>query len=65
MDTKEKETYDFIVALTKWASWIGVQPVMVLTDHKTLEAWTHETLDTPSGPAGRRGRWHEMFHDLT
>ena len=35
---REKETYAIIVALTKWASWIGLQPVLVLTDHKTLES---------------------------
>ena len=34
---------------------------MVLTDHKSLEAWTREVLDTPSGPVGRRARWHEYF----
>ena len=38
-----------------------MQPVIVLTDHKSLEVWAKEILDTPTGPAGRRSRWHEMF----
>ena len=46
------------MALKKWYSWIGLQPVLVLTDHKALEQWAHEALDTPSGPIGRRLRWH-------
>ena len=58
---REKETYAVVLALQKWASWIGLQPVLVLTDHKSLESWATETLDTPSGPAGRRGRWHELL----
>ena len=58
---REKETYAVILALQKWASWIGLQPVLVLTDHKALESWATEILDTPSGPAGRRARWHELL----
>ncbi len=34
---REKETYAIILALEKWISWIGFQPVLVLTDHKSLE----------------------------
>ena len=48
-----------VLALQKWASWIGLQPALVLTDHKSLESWATETLDTMSGPVGRRARWHE------
>ena len=58
---REKETYAVVLALQKWASWIGLQPVLVLTDHKSLESWATEVLDTPSGPAGRRARWHELL----
>ena len=58
---REQETYAIILALQKWESWIGLQPVLVLTDHKALESWATEVLDTPSGPAGRRSRWHEIF----
>jgi hypothetical protein len=50
----EKETYAVVEALKKWAGWIGLQPVVVTTDHKSLEDWVHEKMDTPSGPAGRR-----------
>ena len=64
---RELETYAIILALQKWESWIGLQPVLVLTDHQSLEAWTREVLDTPSGPVGRRARWHQIFSkfDLT
>ena len=44
----EQETYAVIVALQKWANVIGSQPVTIITDHKSLEAWAHETLDTPA-----------------
>ena len=64
---REQETYAIILALQKWESWIGLQPILVLTDHKALEHWTHEVLDTPSGPLGRRSRWHQILskYDLT
>jgi hypothetical protein len=55
---KEKETYAIISALEKWSSWIGLQPVLVLSDHKSLESWAHEILDGPTGPTGRQARWH-------
>ena len=37
------------------------------TDHKYLEDWVNEKMDTPSGPAARRARWHETLSkfDLT
>ena len=58
---REIETYAIICALQKWESWIGLQPVMVLTDHRSLEHWAHEVLDVPSGPIGRRSRWHQTL----
>ena len=58
---REKETYAVVSALTKWAGWVGLQPILILTDHKSLEDWVHEKMDTPSGPAGRRARWHETL----
>jgi hypothetical protein len=36
---REQETYAIILALQKWETWIGFQPVLVLTDHKALESW--------------------------
>ena len=36
---REQETYAIILALQKWESWIGMQSVLVLTDHKSLESW--------------------------
>ena len=58
---REKETYAVVSALRKWAGWIGIQPVLITTDHNSLEDWVHKKMDTPSGPAGRRARWHETL----
>ena len=58
---REQETYAIILALQKWESWIGLQEILVLTDHKALESWCNEVLDTPSGLLGRRRRWREFF----
>jgi hypothetical protein len=58
---REKETYAIVAALRKWAGWIGFQPLVVKTDHKSLEDWVTEQVDTPSGPRGRRARWHETL----
>ena len=64
---REKETYAVVSALRKWAGWIGLQPILILRDHKSLEDGVLENMDTPSGPAGRRVRWHETLSkfDLT
>ena len=64
---REKETYAVVEALKKWSGVIGLQPVVITSDHKSLEDWVHEKMDTPSGPAGRRARWHEVLSkfDLT
>ena len=58
---REKETYAIVCALRKWSGHIGLQPVVVCTDHQSLQSWHKEHVDTPSGPAARRARWHEMF----
>jgi hypothetical protein len=58
---REKETYALVCALKKWGSWVGFQKVLVLSDHKSLEHWCSEALDVPSGPVGRRARWHEWL----
>ena len=34
---------------------------MVLTDHRSLDNWTTEVLETPTGPSGRRARWHQLL----
>ncbi len=64
---REKETYAVLKALKKRAGWIWLQPFVVMTYHKSLEDWVHEKMDTFSGPAGGRARWHEVLSkiDLT
>ena len=57
----EQETYAIVLALMKWETWIGLQPVLVPTDHRALEHWAREVLDAPSEPVGRRSRWHQFF----
>ena len=58
---RERETYAIVCALRKWSGHIGLQPVVVCTDHRSLQSWHKEHVDTPSGPAARGARWHETF----
>ena len=58
---REKEAYTIVEALRKYRTWIGNNPVWVVTDHKSLDALATEHFNTPSGPLGRRGCWHETF----
>ena len=55
---REKGTYAIICASRKWSGHIGLQPIVVCTDHQSLQSWHKEHVDTPSGPAARRARWH-------
>ena len=41
--------------------FLGFQPILVTTDHRALQDWVSEHIDTPSGPRGRRARWHETL----
>jgi len=59
--TREKETYAIVASLRKWAGTIGFQPVVILTDHRSLEDWVTENVDPLSGPRGRKARWHETL----
>ena len=58
---REKEAYAVVASLIKWSGWIGTSEVTVITDDKSLESWVKEYVETPSGPTGRRARWHEVF----
>ena len=35
---REKETYAIVCALRKWSGHIGLQPVVVCTDHQSLQS---------------------------
>ena len=61
---REKETYAILCVHRKWSGHIGLQPVVVCTDHQALQSWHKEHVDTPPGPAARRARWHETFAKL-
>ena len=60
---REEETFAIVGTLYEFCSWLAGQQVQVkvLTDDKSLEAWTKEDFDTVSGPIGRRGRWHQFL----
>ena len=58
---REFEMYAIVMSLMKWQSMIGMQPVTVLTDHESLKYWHSEHVATPSGPSGRRARWHDVL----
>ena len=58
---REKETYAIVCSLRNWSGHIGLQPVVVCTDHQSLQSWHKEHVNTSSGPAARRARWHETF----
>ena len=58
---REKEAYAIVMALRKWAGYIALHPITVRTDHQSLQSWHKEHVDTPSGPASRRARWHETL----
>ena len=58
---REKETYAIICALRNCSGHIGLQPIVVCTDHHSLQSWHKEHVDTPSGPAARRPWWHETL----
>ena len=61
------EAYAIVMALRKWAGYIALNPVTVCTDHQSLQSWHKEHVDTSSGPASQRARWHETLakFDLT
>ena len=58
---REKETYAIVCALRKWSSHIGLQPLVVCTDHQSLQSWLKEHLDTSGVQSAKRARWHETF----
>ena len=61
---REKETYAIVCALRKWSGHLGLQLVVVCTDHQSLQSWHKEHVDTPSGAAARRARRHETFAEF-
>ena len=44
---REKEAYGIVARWIKWAGWIGTTVVTVVTDHKSLESWVKEYVETP------------------
>ena len=58
---REEECYAILLALLKWHNWIGLNPVSIETDHKYLESWVDENLETTQGPSPHQAQWHELF----
>ena len=58
---EEKETYVIVSALEKYSGVVGVQHLLVLTYHRTLQSWHKRAIDTPAGMSGHRARWHEKL----
>ena len=57
---REKECYAIVAALLKWHVWVGNRRVEVRTDHRSLENWATEDLQTVGGPSPHQARWHEL-----
>ena len=58
---REQEAYAILCALRRYEGWILGHRVEVLADHKSLEGWKTEHVDTPGVLARIRGRWHEFL----
>ena len=58
---RERQAYAIVMASRKWAGYIALHPVTFCTDHQSLQSWHKEHVDTPSGPASQRARWHETL----
>ena len=61
---REKECYAILAALLKWHGWVGNKRVEVRTDHRSLENWDTEDLETVVSPSPRQARWSELFSKL-
>ena len=48
-------------ALKKYQSWVGKNRVEILQDHRSLQDWWTENVNTVSRTVGRRARWHEVL----
>ena len=58
---REKEVYGIVMGLRKWTGYIALHAVTVCTDHQTRHSWHKDRVDTPTGPAFRRARWHKTL----
>ena len=48
---REKEAYAIVAALRKYETWVGNNPVSVITHHKSPDVWLSEHFDI-TGPQG-------------
>ena len=44
-NAREKETYAIMFALRKWSGHIGLQPIVLCTDHQSLRSSRKEHVD--------------------
>ena len=62
---REKDKYAILCALRKLFGHIGLQPVVVFTDHHSSQSWHKEHVNTSSGAAARRALWHGLSPSST
>ena len=62
--SKPPDTYAIVPTLRKYESQFAFQRVEILADHQSLESPQTNHINPPSGPAGRRARWHECLLEL-
>ena len=61
MERRDKEAYAVVSALDKWESWVGTNPLTVLTNHQALRHLVSEVLTCGFGLSGRQARWHQKL----
>ena len=65
LSAREQEAYASLCALRRYEGWILGHCVEVLTDHRSLESWRTEHVDTPGGWIGEEAGGINYSANLT